>query len=219
MRISPNIKLSITAACLVLVATGLLMSLYSFVRPSPVIGLLWRLSLGARSSVLILLLACRSRLSLPAPILLVAASGALATFLAFVALKAFPSSADEYGYTYLADTLLQGRLWNAPPPAPEIFTMQYVAERDGKLASQYPPGWPGLLMPFRAAGVEWLVNPLLTLALGFGLIGALRLLKVPRQPLAALVALTMLSPFVVFNGAALFNHMLAAASVMAVCYF
>src|SRR5690349_17284048 len=168
MRTFSKIKLSTTAACLMMVAAGLLMCVYYFVRPSPVLGLLWRLFLGAGSSVLILLIASRSRLSLPSPTLIVAASGALAALLAFVALENFPSSADADGYTYVADTLLQGRLCNALPPAPDILTMQYIVARDGKLVSQYPPGWPALLAPFRAAGVEWFVNPLLTLALGFG---------------------------------------------------
>ncbi len=218
MRSPTNTKLSASAACFVLVAVGLLLSLYFFVRPPAAYGLFWRFSLGVGSSVLVLLLACRWRLPLPSPTLLVAASGALAALLAQVAIQGWPSSADEYGYTYLADTLLQGRLWNEPPPAPEIFDMLYIAERDGKLASQYPPGWPALLALFRAAGADWLANPVLTLALGFGMVGTLRLLGVPRQHSAALVAVTMLSPFVLFNGASFFNHSLAAAAVMAVCY-
>ncbi len=149
---------------------------------------------------------------------LVGASAALAALLALVAIEGWPSSADEYGYTYLADTLLHGRLWNEPPPAPKLFDMFYIAERDGKLASQYPFGWPAVLALFRAAGVGWLANPVLTLALGFGLAGALRLLGAPSQPSAALVAFVMLSPFVLFHGASFFNHTLAAAAVMAVCY-
>ncbi len=176
------------------------------------------LSLGVGSSVLVLLLACRGRLPLPSPTVFVAASAVLAALLALVAVEGWPSSADEYGYTYLADTLLHGRLWNEPPPAPKLFDMFYIAERDGKLASQYPFGWPAVLALFRAAGVGCLANPVLTLALGFGLAGALRLLGAPSQPSAALVAFVMLSPFVLFHGASFFNHTLAAAAVMAVCY-
>ena len=224
MRAAPNtaftedVELTKRAACFALVVAGLLLSLNFFVRPPAMYGSLWRLVLGAGSSVLVLRLACRGRLLLPSPTLFVAASGALAALLALVAVEAWPSSADEYGYTYLADTLLRGRLWNEPPPAPAIFDMLYIAERDGKLASQYPFGWPAVLAMFRAAGVGWLANPALTLGLGFGLAGSLRLLGVPRRPSAALVAMVMLSPFVLFQGASFFNHTLAAAAVMAVCY-
>jgi hypothetical protein len=218
MRVPPDIVVPKWAACLALAMAGLLLSFVFFVRPPAVYGLLWRLFLGAGSSVLVLLLACRGRLPLPSPTSFAAASAAIAALIALVAVEAWPSSADEYGYAYLAETLLRGRLWNEPPPAPEIFDMLYIAQRDGKLASQYPPGWPAVLGMFRAAGMGWLANPVLTLALGVGLAGSLRLLGTSSQHSAALVAITMLSPFVLFNGASFFNHTLAAAAVMAVCY-
>jgi len=56
-------------------------------------------------------------------------------------LRAFPNSADEYGYIYEAETLLAGRLWNPLPPHSEFFTFLHIFEKDGKWVREYPPGW------------------------------------------------------------------------------
>jgi hypothetical protein len=44
-------------------------------------------------------------------------------------LRAFPNSADEYGYIYEADTLLAGRLWNPLPPHHEFFSFLHIFEK------------------------------------------------------------------------------------------
>lgn len=45
----------------------------------------------------------------------------LASILAYTAAAIWPNSGDEYGYLYLADTLLRGRFYNPAPPAPGLF--------------------------------------------------------------------------------------------------
>ncbi len=127
----------------------------------------------------------------------------------------WPNSGDEYGYTFLAKTLLHGRVWNPPPPAPVIFDPNWIFVRDGKWFSQYPPAWPALLAPFLAAGAGWLVNPLLTLAMGVLAARIFRLLAVQETVARALLFLLLFSPFVLFNGASLFAHTMSAALVLA----
>ncbi len=130
----------------------------------------------------------------------------------------WPNSADEYGYVFLARTLLHGRLWNPAPPAPEIFEIAWTYVRDGKWFSQYPPAWPVLLAPFLVIHAAWLANPLLTAGLGALVLAALRHLGVDRRVSGPVAALLMFSPFVLFNGASLFAHMLTAVLVTGIVW-
>ncbi len=130
----------------------------------------------------------------------------------------WPNSADEYGYVFLARTLLHGRLWNPAPPAPEIFEIAWTYVKDGKWFSQYPPAWPVLLAPFLVVRAAWLVNPLLTAGLGALVLASLRRLGVAARTAGPVAVLLMFSPFVLFNGASLFAHMLAAVLVMGIVW-
>jgi hypothetical protein len=132
----------------------------------------------------------------------------------FLSTAWWPNSGDEYGYTYLADTLLHGRLTNPPPPLPRIFEFNWIFTRDGKNFSQYAPGFSALLAPFLAAGVPFLLNPLLAALLGWACLDTLRALEVPRGDAAALAALVVFSPFVLFNGASLYPHLLTAVVLL-----
>lgn len=128
----------------------------------------------------------------------------------------WPNSADEYGYVFLARTLLHGRLWNPPPPAPQIFEIAWTFTRHHEWFSQYPPAFPVLLMPFLAAGLPWLINPLLTMLLASLTSHGLRRSGVRADLAWPLLFLLMFSPFVLFNGASLFSHTLSAALVMGI---
>ena len=144
----------------------------------------------------------------------------VAALLAQFALEAFPSSGDEYGYVYLADTLLHGRLWNPGRPAAlhDVFQTMYIADRDGRRLSQYPPGWPAVLAGFLALRAPQFANPVLgLLAAGF-LWRALR--QVPVAPATRFAALLLgaASPFAVFNAASFYNHTLTAACLLAIVW-
>ena len=158
----------------------------------------------------------RTAAPVPGPRRILGLGFAVALALSFGAVSVWPFSADEYGYVYLADTLRRGRLWNAPLPVAEILDMPYIAGRDGKLASQYPPGWSAFLVPFRALGLEQAANPVLLLALGAMLFAALR--RVAGQAGTAIGGLLLLSPFLLLNGASLYNLLLACCCIMAVCW-
>ena len=130
----------------------------------------------------------------------------------------WPNSGDEHSYTFLADTLLAGRLSNPPPPDPELFKLFRVFTIDGKTFSQYPPGWPLVLAPFRALGLDWLANPLLTVVMGLSLLGAMRRLGVMQGVQAPALLIVLASPFVLFNGASLFSHTVCAAAACAIVW-
>jgi hypothetical protein len=130
----------------------------------------------------------------------------------------WPNSADEYDVTLLAQTLLHGRLWNPPPPAAPLFEPVWTFVRDGKWFAQYPPAWPALLAPFLAGGIGWLANPLLTTAMAAIMAGIFRTFDIPKPTAGALLILLLFSPFVLFNGASLFSHTMAADLVLGIVW-
>ena len=182
------------------------------------VGILWQLALTLCAAAAALSVARRAWVSRIPTVVVIAATFFGTVALAYTATAIWPNSGDEYGYLYLARTLLHWRTYNPPPPVPELFDFAWIAIRDGKMASQYPPGWPAVLSPFVAMHIAPLANPLLTVALGVFLLACLRQLKAPAPTSSALVALVMLSPFTLFNGASFFNHMQAAVAVMAICW-
>ncbi len=142
----------------------------------------------------------------------------LSALLAYGAAAVWPNSGDEYGYLYLADTLLHGRFYNPLPPVQGLFDFFWIGMHDGKSASQYPPGWPVVLAAFRAVHLHRLANPVLVGVLGLLLSGCLKRLGVVSQIRLPLLALILLSPYTIFNGASLFSHLLAAVATVGVCY-
>ncbi len=140
-----------------------------------------------------------------------------AALLAYLVAAIWPNSGDEYGYVYLADTLLHGRFYNPPPPMPDLFNFFWIGMHDGKSASQYPPGWPAFLALFKAVRLQELANPVLVGILGLLLSASLKRLGVDRQIRLPLLALILLSPFTLFNGASLFSHMLPAVGLAGIC--
>ena len=131
---------------------------------------------------------------------------------------AWPNSGDEYSYTFLADLLLHGRIATEPPPDPVLFENFHVLVHDGWMFSPYPPGWSALLAPFRAGGMEILVNPLLTVLLGAALAGILARLGIGPLIRRAAVALVLLVPFTLFLGGSVFPQTLAATAVAGIVW-
>ena len=133
-----------------------------------------------------------------------------------IAVAWWPNSGDEYGYAFLARTLLHGRFYNPPPPMPELFRFNWIFVRDGKWFSQYPPGFPALLAPFLAVGLPFILNPILTVLLAWLVNATLRAVGAGREAASALACLIALSPFVLFNGASLYPHTLTAVAVTSI---
>lgn len=151
---------------------------------------------------------------------LLGATFLVTVLIAQVALQGFANSADEYGYNYLADTLLHGRLWNKayPPALRSVLLTNYIGGHGDQRLSQYAPGWPVVLMPFKALGIPQFANAVVGLIAAVFLLKTLRRLPVPDTMRLALVALSIASPFVVFNDASFFTHPLTAASLLAIIW-
>jgi len=140
---------------------------------------------------------------------------ALAIFLAaaYVAaevLRGAPISGDETSYLFQASVFRLGRLWMHPSPIQRYVDSFYVFDIQGKLVSQYPPGWAALLALAESAGIApWLLNPIL----GAFTIIALYVLGMQshgREAAILSVAICGVSGFFLLNSASLFNHSLVA---------
>jgi hypothetical protein len=146
-------------------------------------------------------------------------AGGLGALLAVWILRGFANSGDEYGYLFEAQTFLAGRLWLPLQPGQEFFSFFHIIESDGKLVSQYPPGWPAILAACRVIGLPfWLVNPLLSIFLLLGLAKFCEREHGPAAGLAA-VAIAAVTPFLLFNGGSYFSHISAALCGLSFCYF
>lgn len=131
--------------------------------------------------------------------------------IAFLVLRQFPNSADEYHLLFQADTFRQGRLWQAPPPLQKFFFFIHIIERDGKWVSHFPPGWALVLALWRALQLPTaLVGPTAGVALLVATAAFARLVGGTRLVWPSVLMLAA-SPFFLFNAASLFSHCFAAA--------
>lgn len=70
-----------------------------------------------------------------------------------------PHINDEFGYLFQAKLFASGHLYAPSPCLKEAFDFPHIIN-NGRWYSQYPPGFPLLLVPWVVAGVPWLINPL-----------------------------------------------------------
>jgi hypothetical protein len=127
-----------------------------------------------------------------------------------IALRAFPNSGDEYTYLFQAETFRAGRLWNVPPPVPDVFASPHVLIKDGKWVSQYPLGWPLIIAGVTSLGLPaYVAAPTMALLLLFGFACLTRELVSPGAALVGTVLLVC-CPFFLLNGASYFSHTPAA---------
>ncbi len=177
----------------------------------------WQIGVAVLVAAIVVPLSATARLRrVPGPGAVLAAVLVLTVVLALCSAGVWLNTGDEYGYRYLADTLLKGRLWNPLSPQSDLFKFNWIYDFGGKRFSQYPPGWSAVLAVFVRLGVPQLANPVLTMGIGAALVGALRRLAVPGPAIAALATLILLSPFTLFNGASFFAHTASAWEVMAI---
>jgi len=133
-------------------------------------------------------------------------------------LRAFPNSADEYGYLYEADTFLARRLWNPLPPHHEFFSFLHIFEKNGKWVSEYPPGWSLILAFGRLLHIPyWMVCPLVGVLF---LYTVWRLAERQAGELCGILALALVasSPFFLFNAASYFNVLPTATAGLLFCW-
>lgn len=205
----------------ILFVLGALEGLATAWHPSKLVTVLLALGYGLVTAALVLWGSANVRtVSVPRGTVPAIVAGAFvaALVVAYVVLGAFPLSGDEFGYSYLADTLLHGRLWNAsfPRALQDVLATSYIPDIDGRRLSQYAPGWPAVLAAFTAFGAAGLANPALGLAYAGLLVLALRRLGVAGAPACAVLAIALLAPFAVYNDASFYNHTLTIVCLMAV---
>ncbi len=122
------------------------------------------------------------------------------------------------GMVQLAQARLfsSGRLAGLGGPLAGAWTVQNALVTPNGWVSQYPPGYALLLAPALAAGVPWLVGPLLLGATSFFSALALHRLLAPRVLVARIAAaLTAVCPFLIFLAGDYMSHVAAAALAMA----
>jgi hypothetical protein len=103
----------------------------------------------------------RSRSRIPAAVLLCAASVFVSTNLAsYFFFRHIPHIHDEIAYLFQARIFSLGRAHVPSPSSPSSFDFPHMIN-NGKWYSQYPPGFPLLLVPGVLMGIPWMINPLL----------------------------------------------------------
>ena len=98
---------------------------------------------------------------IPAVILLFALFVFVITnLISYVFFRHIPHIHDEIAYLFQSKIFLQGRLYVPSPCGGNAFDFPHMIN-NGKWYSQYPPGYPLLLLIGLMAGMPWIVNPLL----------------------------------------------------------
>ncbi|MFO7733372.1 MAG: glycosyltransferase family 39 protein [Candidatus Aminicenantes bacterium] len=98
---------------------------------------------------------------IPAPVWLAAAFVLIATnVMSFTLFDHIPHVNDEIAYLFQAKIFASGKLYLGSPCSPRSFDFPHIIN-NGRWYSQYPPGFPLLLLPGVLLGVPWLINPLL----------------------------------------------------------
>lgn len=98
--------------------------------------------------------------SIPPPVLICALFVLVASVLGSVFIfHRSPHINDEFGYLFQAKVFASGHLYVPSPCLKEAFDFPHIIN-NGRWYSQYPPGFPLLLVPWAVSGVPWLINPL-----------------------------------------------------------
>lgn len=129
----------------------------------------------------------------------------LALLVQAVVLQRFANSGDEYAYLWQAMAFARGAVTAETPEPREAFRFNHIGDKDGRRFSKYSPGWPLLLAAGVAAGVPWVVNPLLA-ALALAGIYRLGCSWVGQRAAMLGTAFTACSPFFLLNAASFHSH-------------
>ena len=125
-----------------------------------------------------------------------------------------PLTIDELSLQWQARLLASGRLYVAAERFPEFFSTTQTVIVDGRWFTHFPIGPAALLSPGVAAGVPWLVNPLL--AAGAAVLVYRFLASTTNEVEARAVTLLFAaSPFVSFMAATQLDHVPALVAIWA----
>jgi 4-amino-4-deoxy-L-arabinose transferase-like glycosyltransferase len=133
-----------------------------------------------------------------------------------------PHILDAISYLFQAKTFAGGALWAPQPLVYEAFSVPFATLYQDRWFSQYPPGAAATLVPGIAAGVPWLVQPLLAAASVVLL--ALTVRRQYGQGTAVLVVVMLVtSPFLLLTAGSYLSHVPAlffcALAMFAITYY
>ena len=83
-----------------------------------------------------------------------------ANLISWVCFRHIPHINDEIGYLFQAKIFGLGKLYVPSPCARNSFDFTHIIN-NGRWYSQYPPGFPAILLLGLAVGAPWIINPLL----------------------------------------------------------
>jgi hypothetical protein len=133
--------------------------------------------------------------------------------LCLFAFDRLPHVEDEVAYLFQAKTLLSGSFFSPVPVVPEAFEHYLLNASGDRWFAITSPGWALILAPGVAAGVAWLVNPVL--AAGSILLSHSLVTRMTDRGTAnLLVILLAVSPWFVAMSASLMNHTASLALLL-----
>lgn len=121
---------------------------------------------------------------------------------------------DALTQAFQAQTFASGRLWRPSPPQPEFFSAFLIADVDGKVFAQFPPGWAAMMALGELVGLRWLVAPVCA---ALGVVAFYLLVKGAGESRAtAFVGMLLLafSPWFLFNAGTQMNHVPTVALLL-----
>lgn len=116
-----------------------------------------------------------------------------------------PNLVDSVVQLFQARIYGSGALTAPEPPGTSFFVTQHMLFDGGRWYSQYPPGWPTLLVPGVLVGLPWLVPVLISLGTA-PLLYAFALRAYDRTTARVTILLLALCPFFWFMGGSFMNH-------------
>ena len=140
-------------------------------------------------------------------VLLLAAPALLYSVAAREVFDGRPLNVDAMTQALQAQVFSQGKLSVPVADDPRFFSSALLVEHEGRVFSQFAPGWALILALGYLMGLPWLVSPLLGAMAAYGLYWLLKENgEGDRLAMGASLVLA-LSPWVVFNSAAWMNHL------------
>jgi hypothetical protein len=160
----------------------------------------------------------RSRAAPVFAVLLAATALAISAWIALGVFEGLPHLPDSVTYLLQARWLLDGTLWGEVAGLHDHFKIPYTYVKADRWLAHYPFGWPLLLAAGLAAGVPWLVAPLLGGILVVLLFLTGKELDGPQLGLGAAV-LGVISPMARLMFGSMLSHAAAATLLLAAVWF
>lgn len=140
----------------------------------------------------------------------------ISLFTAKFILQGFPSSAIEESFLIQGKIFSSGKLWLEEFPLAKYLLNRRMIVQEGKIISQYTPGWPLILSVLYTLKVpDWALNPILG---GLCLILVTKILDLLKIKSSLVVGCLAMSSFFILNSASYFCHIACSLAVLCGLY-